>query len=656
MSIAAQCPSCGAAIAFHVSSSLVTVCEHCSTSVARTDRELRDLGKSADLHQTQSPLRLWESGSYGGVGFQLTGHVQILHGAGGVWDEWYLAFDDGNWGWLAEAQGRFYLSFRHPDAFIPGNQSLVAGSRIELGDPPVSLVVAEAGEAQLLGGRGEIPYYFSPGHRYHYVDLSGAAGEFGTIDFGDEQPAVYMGREVTLAELDMAHVPAPGTEDVHIPGMDPAFHGHAGVRVTAVTCQECGGSLELQAPDRTERVGCPYCGAMHDCQSGVLQLLQAANGRKVEPALPLGAQGHFEGETFTLIGFLRRSTGSVGQYQWDEYLLYNPRLGFRWLVFSDAHWTYTRPVPPGAVDALSPASTVHYAGETAIYEDKRYKLFQNGEARVEYVAGELYWKVEAGESTMTADYVLPPEMLSGEASASEIHWSLGTYMTRAEVDACFPDAEPSDLEPQDIAPNQPYRHKAVYPIWAGLLGVALASIIVASMASRSRTVFSQSFDLEPVPSRTEPKVFFTEPFELAGGENLRLSARGRVDNSWMYVQGDLFDEASGLVVPFDLPIEYYHGYDGGSWSEGSPRTSKFLSAVPAGTYVLRLSVERSDFRKPNHLSIGITQDILRTRAWIFLLLGLSIIPLGVAFHHFSFERRRWRNSDHAHGVMRAEDS
>lgn len=654
MSIAAECPGCGAPIAFHVSSSLVTICEHCSTAVARTDRALRDLGKTADLHQTRSPLRLWESGSYHGVGFQITGHVQLLHGAGGVWDEWYLACDDGHWGWLAEAQGRFYLSFRDHDATIPGNQSLVAGSRVELGNPPVSLVVAEAGEARLLGARGEIPYYFRPGHRYHYVDLSGAAGEFGTIDFGDETPAVYLGREVTLAELGMAHVPAPGTADV--PGMEPAFHGHAGVRVTAVTCQECGGALDLQAPDRTERVGCPYCGALHDCQSGVLQLLQAANGSSVEPALPLGAQGRFEDETFTLIGFLRRSTGSVDQYKWDEYLLYNPRLGFRWLVYNDAHWTYTRPVPPGAVDALSPASAVHYPGETAIYEGKKYKLFQTGKARVEYVAGELYWKVEAGETTSTADYVAAPEMLSGEVSDSEIHWSLGTYMTRAEVDACFPDAEPSDLKPFDIAPNQPYRHKVVYPIWAGLLAMALAGIILASMASKRRLVFSQQFDLEPVPARTEPKVIFTEPFTLDGGQNLRLRARGQVNNSWMYVQGDLFDEASGLVVPFDLPLEFYYGNDGGYWSEGSPRTTKFLSAVPAGTYVLRLSIERSDFTQPNHLAIDITQDILRARAWLFLLLGISIIPLGVAFHHFTFERRRWHDSDYAHGPIHAEVS
>ena len=44
--------------------------------------------------------------------YEITGRVQIQHEAGGIWDEWYVAFRDGKrWGWLAEAQGRYYLTF-----------------------------------------------------------------------------------------------------------------------------------------------------------------------------------------------------------------------------------------------------------------------------------------------------------------------------------------------------------------------------------------------------------------------------------------------------------------------------------------------------------------------------------------------------------------
>ena len=59
----------------------------------------------------------------------------------------------------------------------------------------------------------------------------------------------------------------------------------------------------------------------------------------------VGATGSFEGTTLTVIGFLVRSVTWEGErFAWSEYLLYQPRLGFRWLVEGDGHWSYVRPV------------------------------------------------------------------------------------------------------------------------------------------------------------------------------------------------------------------------------------------------------------------------------------------------------------------------
>src|SRR5262245_48875073 len=99
-----NCPSCVAPVSFKLGSSLVVVCEFCGSAVARTDRDLRDLGKVAALIDTQSPLRVGLEGRFEGRPFVLTGRVQIAHGAGGTWDEWYASFGGEHWGWLAEAQ------------------------------------------------------------------------------------------------------------------------------------------------------------------------------------------------------------------------------------------------------------------------------------------------------------------------------------------------------------------------------------------------------------------------------------------------------------------------------------------------------------------------------------------------------------------------
>ncbi|MEK7723491.1 MAG: DUF4178 domain-containing protein, partial [Acidobacteriota bacterium] len=54
----ANCPSCAAQIEFKSGSSIVVICPFCRSAVARTDRALEDLGKVAEIMQSQSPLRV----------------------------------------------------------------------------------------------------------------------------------------------------------------------------------------------------------------------------------------------------------------------------------------------------------------------------------------------------------------------------------------------------------------------------------------------------------------------------------------------------------------------------------------------------------------------------------------------------------------------
>ena len=90
---------------------MVSVCEFCQSVIARSDRKVEDFGKVAELVETSSRLGCGLSGTFNKKHFSVAGHVQYRHPAGGVWDEWYLAFPGGRWGWLAEAQGKTYLMF-----------------------------------------------------------------------------------------------------------------------------------------------------------------------------------------------------------------------------------------------------------------------------------------------------------------------------------------------------------------------------------------------------------------------------------------------------------------------------------------------------------------------------------------------------------------
>src|SRR3712207_4491443 len=201
MALRASCPACGAEVLFKTGSSVVVVCEFCRSVVARTDRGIEDLGKVSDVVESGSPLEVGLRGVYLGVAFELTGRAQLQHAAGGFWDEWYAAFMDGRWGWLAEAQGRFYLTFQIQ---VPQPALLPPYEQLQLGQPVYAIpaqqppVVSEKGTARSLAAEGEIPSRLTPGETYAYADLSGQSGAFGTLDYGEHPPAVYVGREVSL--------------------------------------------------------------------------------------------------------------------------------------------------------------------------------------------------------------------------------------------------------------------------------------------------------------------------------------------------------------------------------------------------------------------------------------------------------------------------
>lgn len=467
--IEAPCPSCGAPVAFTASVSLVTVCEHCGSAVARTDRKLEDLGKVAALVDTASPLDLGLEGVYRGKSFVLVGRVQYQHASGAIWDEWYAAFPSGRYGWLAEAQGRFMFTVNRQfkaDAQLPALASLRPGTEVKLDDGQ-PFVVNEAGEARLIAARGELPFRPDFARPHRYADLSSAGQRFATLDYNDTVPNVFIGELMTLAMLRISPVVEEESQLVKVIGALP------------IACPQCGGSLEIHVPDKAERVVCPYCHGVSDFQEGNLIYLAQSNREKTKPMIPLGRVGTFRGAEQMVIGFMERAVKIEGtEYAWTEYLLHSPTLGFRWLVNDAGHWTYVEPVSPGEV---------RRSGNAATYAGRSYRLFQRCPAYVRYVIGEFYWKVTVGEQVMVSDFIAPPESLSEEialfgnasaGNAAEVTYSHGVYVPYTELAQSF--ATRLWAPAWGVKPNQPNpvdkRVYALCPVFVVLLLLLFAAI------------------------------------------------------------------------------------------------------------------------------------------------------------------------------------
>jgi hypothetical protein len=453
------CPACAAPVEFKLGTALVTVCDFCRSIVARGDKKVEDHGKVADVLDTHSPIQRGLSGKYQKKRFEVVGRVQYQHPAGGVWNEWYLRFPQDKVGWLAEAQGKFYLLFEKrfsEEAELPSFDSLEIGHRFEI--PGVSAFsVAEKGVASARSADGDIPWAFRQYADHRFADLHGDKDEFATLEFDEARPRGFFGREVTLSELNLDRA-------------DDALPVTAGSGASQVNCPHCAGPLTLHAPDQSLRVTCPSCKSLLDCEHGKLQFLKTLKQTGVKPFVPLGSVGKLFGTEYTVIGFMERFVVWQGKkFSWTEYLLYQPSQGFRWLVHNQGHWSFVEPVPV--------SKTVRPRDQLATFDGEGFKLYDKSTAYVRFVVGEFYWRVNVDEQVHTEDYIAPPRMLSFEMTrgdkGQEINVSLGTYLTVDEVEAAF---NVQDIpRPFGVGTIQPQPSRAdVWGMWvcfASLLAV-----------------------------------------------------------------------------------------------------------------------------------------------------------------------------------------
>ncbi len=432
----ATCPACGTVLTISHDATVSVVCKKCHAVLERRGDSFRQVGTAPVVIPTRSTVANGMDGAYNGTRFTVTGHVQLSNEDGATWDEYYLGFEDGTCGWLAQAQGRLLLLFRSdlPEGLLlPAFENLDLREPLELMPGLGGLHVVEKGQARVEAASGQIPYLLRPGETYPYVDLAAMNSAFASLDYSTQPPTLFVGRETTFADL----------------GMEPAAADSAAL-AESLYCTECGARMEVRNPGRTERVTCLQCRALFDVSSGRAAFIGTQDEAPVQPVTPLGSVGHFASGDLTLIGILqRKTTDEEGtNWFWEEYLLSDGQGGYRWLVCSDRHWTLFEPITGG-----SDIRPVVYHAHRA------YKLFQHGEAQVTFLEGEFYWNVAVGQTTYTADFVHPPYMLSAEYSEAsstkgESNWTHGVYLPIAEVEAAFGI---SGLpRPRTVAPNQPF--------------------------------------------------------------------------------------------------------------------------------------------------------------------------------------------------------
>jgi hypothetical protein len=190
----------------------------------------------------------------------------------------------------------------------------------------------------------------------------------------------------------------------------------------------------------SKSITCRSCNSLIDLSQGTgAALRHAIQDEPVAPLIALGSTGLLQGTAWLVVGFQHRmgtEHGDDESFGWSEYLLYNPKRGFVFLVDAEDGWSLVKPVT--GAPTYRPGST------SASYLGSEYALRSSYTAQTDYVAGEFYWRVVRGQTSQNSDFVKGPTVLSreqtggaGMGAGGEVTWSSGSKLTGDTVAKAF---------------------------------------------------------------------------------------------------------------------------------------------------------------------------------------------------------------------------
>lgn len=423
----APCPGCGAPVEFRSAQSTHAVCAYCQSTVVRSGDVLQRLGKMAELFDDHSPLQLMATGRVPLDGkelpFTLVGRLQFK-GDAGVWTEWTAFLDDGTLATLSEDNGAYVFTRAiDPGRELPEARRFRVGTTTAINGKPYS--VAFSGQACLIAAQGELPKLPPLGEPFGMVELRSSEGDVLSIDYSRQPPQVERGRAVLLDDLKLQ-----GLKDASV----KAEKGRQ------FSCPHCGAPVQVQLAT-TKSLTCPSCASLITLDSGVGGELRAAEqDEPVQPLIALGSKAQLQGVHWQVVGFqhrMGREPGDDELFGWNEYLLYNQKRGFAFLVDAEDGWSLVRPAT-GAPRLSSDGRSATYLGST-------YALQYSYDAETTYVLGEFYWPVARGQKTANRDFANSKGLLSMEQTANEVTWSSGDRLQADTVAQAFGLKDKADL-------------------------------------------------------------------------------------------------------------------------------------------------------------------------------------------------------------------
>ena len=201
------CPQCGAPIEFTNKASLFATCVTCGSSLLREDINLKNLGKMAELQDDGSVIQIGVTGTHDARDFRVVGRIQRGY-ARGFWNDWFVAFADGEAAWLSEAMGFYSILYdAKPDAALPSWERMELGETISIGGGTFWIKSILKGEC--AGAEGELPYAVPSHEPGVFVDLAAESYGCASISYVGSTLRTIAGTHEEFGALNLKGIVRP---------------------------------------------------------------------------------------------------------------------------------------------------------------------------------------------------------------------------------------------------------------------------------------------------------------------------------------------------------------------------------------------------------------------------------------------------------------
>ncbi len=654
------CPACGGTLDVTTGAARVAACPYCENVLIVNEAAIRALGKMALLAETPSCLAVGWPARCQGREIHVLGRIQFRYSAG-IWDEWWIRFeDDGSYAWISQDEDEYTLEIPTVVQLQPERVAkLRPGDRVTV--RRMALWVNEIDEAEVVGVQGELPVHATPHARMRYLDLTDNHHHVTIELFSDGTYQVFVGKHLPRGALVSDVAGADPNVQQHYPPPqqtrpdDPAgavVRTSEGLHPQAIQCLSCGGSLELRDAQGTALVICGYCGAALDLSlPGKPQLLRMEKQKKRKFPIEIGAKFRHHATEYTVLGILRYKQRDEGvDYFWTAFQLHHPEKGYTFLELEGGHWLFFTPLrhPP----LKDPRKLSR--GNTLTMDGQSYRVFESGSCVIDYVEGELSWVARIGDRLNFMDAVRPPFLVSAEWSANEMEWSLGEYLSPAQIAHGLSIPVGKLPSPRGVAPAQPFvrnRHRTMAAIAGSVVGCLLFVLTLYAYSRSGVAVLADQTVTDTV--YLSEQGYVSPPFQAPAGQHIyKLQAVSRsLDNQWVALSAAILDEQEKVVLDADATVEYYHGVEGGErWSEGSTRDYTLFRLPGPATYRINMFGEAGSWSSFGGdqtalsgppVTVSLYRDVQPARYYLWGTVLALLFPAWEAARRILFHSRRW---------------